>query len=147
MRILIFISILFVFVSSCKKDTDEIQVDEIPKLELLSVEPLDIQQFEEKLFVYLNYEDGNGDLGQLDPDSTSLTIKDSRLQFEDKYHIPPLAPLEEEIQIKGVLKVEIKNTFLLGTADKETYNYEIKIKDRAGNWSNTVSTPLITVRK
>jgi hypothetical protein len=43
--------------------------------------------------------------------------------------------------------VKIKNTFLLGTALQETTNFEVKLKDRAGQWSNSIVTPEIIIKK
>lgn len=36
--------------------------------------------------------------------------------------------------------------FLLGTGTSETTILTIKLKDRAGNWSNAIETPVITIQ-
>jgi hypothetical protein len=58
-----------------------------------------------------------------------------------------LAPDGSKIHIKGTLVVKLKSLFLLGTGGMETTTLEIRLKDRAGNWSNKVTTPTITITK
>jgi hypothetical protein len=49
--------------------------------------------------------------------------------------------------IQGTLEFQINSTFILGNAQQETTTFNIQIKDRAGNWSNVVTTPTITITK
>jgi hypothetical protein len=104
-------------------------------------------QFTDSLVILFEYEDGNGDLGELDPDKNSLMIKDRRLEKADFYFVKPLAPTDKNLQIKGSLSVKVRNTFLLGIGNTEVTNFDLKLRDRKGNWSNTISTPEITIKK
>jgi hypothetical protein len=61
--------------------------------------------------------------------------------------VKPLSPPSSGIKINGIIAVQIKNAFLLGTGNSEITQFDIKLKDRAGNWSNSVSTPEITIKK
>jgi len=61
--------------------------------------------------------------------------------------VPPLAPVDSKIRIKGQLVMKLRNVFLLGSGNIETTSFTIKIKDRAGNVSNPVKTPEITINR
>ena len=63
----------------------------------------------------------------------------------DFYHISPLAFDGEEIYIKGIFNVYLNTTFLIGVGSSEKLTYSVRIKDRAENWSNTVTSEEITV--
>jgi hypothetical protein len=118
-----------------------------PVIKFISISATEVVQYKDSLEIKFEYSDANGDLGEINPDQNAIYVKDRRLSKPDYYFIPPLAPPTSSVFIKGELIVKIKNTFLLGTAHKETTNFEIKLKDRAGQWSNTIVTPEITIKK
>jgi hypothetical protein len=74
-------------------------------------------------------------------------VQDERLQKTDTYYIPPLAPTDAKIRIKGQLTMNLRNVFLLGTGNIETTSFTLRIKDRAGNFSNPIKTPEITITR
>ncbi|MCB0793936.1 MAG: hypothetical protein KDB88_04295 [Flavobacteriales bacterium] len=131
-----------VVLTSCKKDE---VLPSVPEIELISVSPTVVQSFGEPVILRFKYQDGDGDLGEPDPDSYSLEVKDSRLNAADGYHVPPLAPLDSEVAIEGELEVELTPLFLLGNGAQETVTYSIRLRDRAGNWSNTLVSPAVMV--
>ena len=47
--------------------------------------------------------------------------------------------------IRGELEVELTPLFLLGNSGQEVMTYSFHITDRAGNRSNELTTPAITV--
>ena len=57
----------------------------------------------------------------------------------------PRAPEDAQVAIQGELEVELNALFLLGNGSEETTTYTLRIRDRAGNWSNTIITPTITI--
>jgi hypothetical protein len=148
MRIKFTYCILFLTFASCmagcKKD---LASSSAPSISLSGVNATSIRQFKDSLVITLEYNDANGDLGETDPDKNSLQIKDRRLEKPDYYFVKPLAPPGSNIKIKGKISMQVRNTFLLGTANNELTIFDIKIKDRAGNWSNMVSTPEITITR
>ncbi len=141
-KLAFFISILIF--ASCKKDSS---VNATPKIKFLSINSTEIQQFKDSLIVNLEYEDGDGNIGEENPDKNSLYVKDRRLTEADYFFVKPLSPPNSKIAIKGVLSIKIKNAFLLGTANQEQTVFEIKLKDNSGNWSNQVVTPEINIKK
>ena len=139
--ILFAISLLFF---GCKKEDLRDDMD-VPYISIRRITPTEVQEFTESILLEIAYEDGNGDLGFHDPDVLSLSVQDSRLDSADMYHIPPLAPNGEEIYIKGTFNVYLNTTFLIGVGSSEKLRYTVKIRDREGNWSNTVTSEEITV--
>jgi hypothetical protein len=77
--------------------------------------------------------------------SFSISVRDFRLTKPDYLHLIPLSPIGNKISIEGVLNLKIKNIFLLSSAPSEITKFEIKIKDRSKNWSNTIFTPNIEI--
>jgi len=75
-----------------------------------------------------------------------LRVKDARLSDYDWYHVPPLTPDLQELQIEGTLSVELNPLFLLGNGDEESTEFSIQLKDRADNWSNQIVTPTVIIR-
>lgn len=139
--------VIFLFVialSACKKEKVEVMPKE-PSIELISVGPAQITEFQTPVMLRFSYKDGDGDLGRSDPDDHSLWVKDSRLSVADGYHIIPLAPPDHEIAIQGELVVELSPLFLLGNSDQEVMTYSFYVEDRAGNRSNTITTSAITI--
>ena len=135
-----FIIILFI---SCDKSDDS----SVFNIRLQEVNPLNLQQFQENISVEIAYEHPGGFLGLYHPDSLSLSVKDTRLDTPDYFHLIPLSPPNSQIAIRGTILVEIDSPFLFGNSNTETLTYKIRIKDRDGIWSNYVETPTINVYK
>ncbi len=144
-RILFLLVILFAV--SCTKESEELSFDTTPKIELLSISNDTIVEFQESISFSIRYEDGDGDLGNPDPNVNSLFVKDSRLQNEDAFYVQPLAPVGEQISITGNLTIELASTFILGNADSEFVTFTIYMLDRNGNKSNVIETETITIVK
>ena len=131
-------------ISACQK-TEPVEILYIPQINFVGISPETVTEFESTVTITIAYQDGTGDIGFENPDSPVVFVKDSRLAGEDGFHIPPLAPLNSNVPIQGNLDVVLKNTFILGNGDEETTNYEVYLIDRAGNKSNTIKTPDITI--
>jgi hypothetical protein len=131
-----------VLLCACKKE--EI-MPASPEISLVSMSTQHVQAFGDRVKVRFSYKDGDGDLGEDDPDAYTLWVKDARLAQADGYHIPPLAPESAEVPIQGELEVELNELFLLGNSQQEVTTYTIHIVDRAGNRSNEFVTAPITI--
>ncbi len=139
-----FLLIVCLCFASCNKDA---AVSSVPVIKFLDVNSTSIKEFKDSLVIRFEYTDADGDIGEDNPDKNDLFIKDRRLANADYYFIKPLSPPGSEIKIKGIISVQIKNTFLLGTGNSELTQFDIKLRDRAGNWSNSINTPNITITK
>lgn len=142
----IFISCLIILFS-CKKKEEPAPAPE-PEIELISVSPTTTVQFKNNIIIVIKYKDRNGDLGEESPEIHSLEVKDGRLLKADTYHVKPLAPISDKnISIEGELTIQLNSLFLLGTGNTEITTLTLRMKDRAGNWSNEIVTPQITINK
>jgi len=146
MRLSFFFFILLVMILSCKDDLIK-SGDPQPKIQFVSINPNSVIQFQDSVVITISYEDGDGDLGDYSADSLSISIRDTRLVKPDFYHLKPLAPKESNVKIKGQLDIKLKNLFLLGQGKAEQTQFEIKLKDRNQNWSNTVTTSTIAINR
>ncbi|MCB0703759.1 MAG: hypothetical protein KDC34_00550 [Saprospiraceae bacterium] len=157
MRIFLSIIGLLFLLNSCTKETQDTIENEVnptisntPKIELLEVNQQSVVAYEDQLIFTIEYLDGDGDLGSLDPDKMNIELVDQRdpalLIFG--YHLSPRAPEGSEISIQGTLDIILDNTILLDS-DNSTENttFKIRILDEAGNWSNEVESPVITISK
>lgn len=145
MRNLHYISILFfgvIALASCKKEEE---INRIPEIEFQEISETMVLSFENAVVVTVRYMDENGDIGFVDPDEYALRIKDARLSDYDWYHIPPLTPELQELDIEGSFSVTLDPLFILGSSEQESTSFSIQIKDREGNWSNTIETPEVTI--
>ena len=145
MNRLILISLSIILLFSCKKD-DETYSD-VPAIEFISLTPSSTTEFSQGIKLIISYKDGDGDIGTEDPDEYTLLIHDSRLPAADEYHIQPLTPPSSKFQIEGELQINLAGLFVLGTGTSETTTFTIKMRDRAGNWSNELISSSITVNK
>ena len=134
---------VFVFLSSCSKDDEQ----ENFNLVLIEAFPLSIIEFQENIYVRLSYEHPEGFLGFSDPDYLSLEVKDSRLSQPDYYHVIPITPPNNNLSVTGELLVEIDSPFLFGNGNTELVNFSIRIQDQNLSWSNTITTPNISVNR
>lgn len=133
---------LIVLLSSCQKDD---AASTVPVISLKSMSKDTLVQFQDSLDIVIFYSDSDGDLGENDPDINSLYVKDSRLDTADYYHVQPLSPPNTALAIQGLLTIKVRNMFLLGNGGNENAYFTIKLKDRAGNWSNEVITEPVVI--
>ncbi len=132
---------------ACKKKSP-FPYDIAPELRIVSAGPETLREFQDSLIVILEYKDGDGDIGFYDPDSAALWVQDIRLSKPDPYFVKPLSPPNgEEVSIQGTLRFRLRGTFIFGNAKMEKTRFKIRMKDRAGHWSEEVSTPEITIVK
>jgi hypothetical protein len=133
------------FALACSKDLAPIS--SIPQITFLSINQESFVSFKDSVIIQLAYEDGDGDLGFEAADSLSLFVKDQRLPKADAYYIQALAPPGKKLSISGTLRVVLPPLFLLNSPNEEGTQLEIQVRDRAGNLSNLVRTPLLRIVK
>ena len=141
-ELMLFLTVMIMAVS-CESD----EGSDAPVISNLTVTPIEAVEFADSVLISFDYTDRNGDLGHPDPNVNHLTVKDSRLQFADTYHVQPLAPLGEELEIQGRLTVKLNSLFVLGNSTTEKLQFSIQLQDRGGNTSNLlVSDTVMVVR-
>jgi hypothetical protein len=119
----------------------------IPKISLISAAPSVVQEFKDSIVFTIEYEDGDGNIGFEDADSMSVYVTDKRVPLTEKFYISPLTPNNQSLQIKGKLHIVLDHTILFNASGQtEQVTFAIKLRDRANNWSNEVTTQAITVQ-
>ncbi len=140
---LIFALCLILFIASCKKDDEGIS--NTPEIEFVSVTPSNVVEYQDSLVFRISYRDGDGDLGENGNGVDNFFLTDSRNSVTYKFRIQQLAPDDANIAIQGELDVVLQSAAVLNGQASETVTYSIHIVDRAGNQSNTVTSPVVTV--
>ena len=143
MRNLIYILIMLLFFS-CKKD-DAFSV--APTIEFKSISPYTVQEYIDDINITISYTDGDGDLGENNPDVYNLFVLDNRNGIEYKFRIPELSPNGNEIAIEGNFNININGSGITNGSTSQQVNYDIYVTDRGSNSSNTVSTSYITIEQ
>jgi len=144
---LLYFSLLLLF--SCKKEAVSNPIpsfSDTPVISLISVSSTTVRQFTDSIIFTIKYQDGNGDIGYEFADSMSLFLIDTRVPLTFAYHIPPVAPIGSDIDVEGTYEIVLDHTIIFDPAlNPEITIFEIKLKDRANNWSNTLLSPIITI--
>lgn len=136
--------IIALLVSGCKKEKGPF-ISPVPKIGLIEIRPDSVKEFQQQVSFLIDYTDGDGDIGFDHPDSLSLIIRDRRITEADTLHVQPVAPPNSSIAVQGTLSISLNSTFLIGNGDAEKTSFEIRLRDRQNNWSNTVNSSEITV--
>lgn len=103
----------------------------------------------EKLILNFSFEDGNGDLGLMNSTDTTrnffITLNSQYFSISDTFSIPNIPTSGSVNDISGTVRFNmisyynvICNPFAVSPYDTCTFN--IFVKDRAGNASNTITT-------
>jgi hypothetical protein len=143
----LFVISLSLLFFSCEKNSTDPVFSKIPTIKITEVSHDTLVQFIDQLVLKIEYEDGDGDLGNANPDVNSIFVKDSRLENPDEYYLPPLAPDSAMVSITGIFNLELSTTFLFGNGTEESAIFEVFVIDRAGNVSETVETTPILIIK
>ncbi len=146
MKNVLIAALLLFTVVACKK-VKITRLGNAPVITLVGLSDTSLVQFSGRITVDLRYEDGDGDLGHPHPDSLLMEVRDARLLAPDLYFIPPIAPVGTAVPVQGNFRFTLNGTFLFGNGTTELTTYTIRLRDRAGNWSNTVATPAITIKR
>ena len=143
MRKLIYI-LVGVLLLSCEKE--EVMSD-TPIIDFISISPTTVQEYTDDIIITISYTDGDGDLGENNPDINNLFVEDNRNGIEYKFRIPELSPSGSTITIEGNFNITINGTGITNSSSSQSVNYDIYVKDRAENTSNKVTTSSITIQK
>jgi len=143
MKKFLYILILIVLFS-CKKEEE---VSEIPIIDFVSIFPTTAQEYTDDIIITISYTDGDGDLGENNPDIYNLFAEDNRNNIIYYFRIPELSPSVSTITIEGNFNITINGTGITDGTASQKVNYDIYIKDRAGNTSNKVTTSSITIQQ
>ena len=158
-RVSIYIALIittFIVVASCKKIET---LSETPHIEFESFSVFDtidiLGNVSKGGCLKITFEDGDGDVGLAAPtfgetDTTNLFLSLLRKNGDDFVKVTdyadPLMPLNYRIPLmrengqERVMKGTISLRIIYTIASTDTVKYEVQIKDRSDNYSNTVTT-------
>lgn len=155
MRYFLFLSILVYFLA-CSSAPD---FDDVPKIEFVSVSKSEMMQCPvglcDSIFITLNFEDGDGDVGE--DQVIDLNVIDNRSgdTYENK-SIPMLPEQGASNGISGQITFKLFSSCCIfpdgipSCESPEDYptnelSLSIYMTDRAGNESNTITTSVVTL--
>jgi len=162
-------------VLSCKKPPDypktpEISNVKVTKFTVKKVQPGDLTFFEDSVTISCDFKDGDGDLGRSDgvtnyyaavlrkKDNTFVSILDTIRDTTAARNILRIVPLDKngtffslnpdgrQGPIEGKLYFGVSTKFPILNLTEYTLKFFVQIKDNAGNLSNTLETPEVTVK-
>ncbi|MEM6260914.1 MAG: hypothetical protein AAGI38_00290 [Bacteroidota bacterium] len=148
--VLVLLSIALMLTVGCGSDSDEPapQFSNVPEIELLSVSPGSIQALTDSLVFEIKYTDGDGDLGTTDDKVRNLFIVDTRIDVTHEFRIPLIVPNEGIVSITGTFRVNLGGIILKDpNATSEEVIFNIYLVDRAGNQSNEIESPAVTITR
>lgn len=164
MRLLLLLLLLPMLVASCL-DAPEYPVEPVITFKSLNKSEIftalkgnQIQnQIQDSIKITISFTDGDGDLSNLAGDSIDIFLTDSRLGIQVPFALPDI-PIEGTGNgISGDIILDVVNSAGVCcifrnepcVADPrmptDTFSYAIQIRDRAGNLSNSIQTPPITI--
>ena len=136
---------VIVLLFSCEKEQ---VISDTPIIEFKSIFPTTVQEYSDDIIITISYSDGNGDLGENDPDIHNLCVEDNRNGIVYQFRIPHLAPDNNSIAIEGDFNITINGSGITDTSlSSQQVNYSIYVTDRAENKSNTITTSFITIQE
>lgn len=134
--------------------------DPTPEISLVSITPDRVTHGSvDSLKITIHFQDGDGDLGAIEGSAPgpNLWVVDQREGVVDtvgtfSYTIPNLSPDTKNPSIQGTIEVTMDAPILrkyfvppFTQPSEEEVSFQIYLVDRAGNMSNTILTPPITI--
>lgn len=132
---------------ACKKDPEVDLTDPVPVILDVVASPTSVIEYQDEIIFEVSYRDGDGDLGENEPNAANLYVVDNRIAVTESYRIQELTPDGAVIPISGTLRVVLPSTGITDGSTSQTVTYDIYLRDRAGNESNHFTTEAITVRQ
>jgi hypothetical protein len=140
------LSLILLFIG-CTKKSDEAPFSIKPEIRLVSMKPQTLIAGRDSVSFQIEYQDGDGDLGDSKADAQNLFLTDTRIGAVYPYRIPRIVPSDIKVPIKGSFTFSLPNTFLTDSVPSQQTSFTIRLRDRAGNESNTLTTPALTIKK
>ena len=145
----IFFSIIFIL-SSCLKNNN---YPNEPIITFISATPNVVKEGIDDIFIKFSFTDGDGDLGVIETDTAAVDliytiyrVQSTNADFTGR--LPYITQSGNNKALAGEVELKFSSGFLLQPPlTQDTIYYDIKIKDRAGNTSNTITTTKILVTK
>jgi hypothetical protein len=149
MRIVLYLLTVILLLGACKKKDNAPEpnppLSKIPSISIVNLSATSVKALSDTLTINIKYTDGDGDIGFENADSAVVYVTDNRFPITMSYHVPPLNPTGTTVSITGTLPIVVKNIILQNGSVAENATFSVKLRDRAGNWSNTAITSTVVV--
>jgi hypothetical protein len=131
----------------------------VPEIEYIDIQPREVTETVDSIFLTIGFTDGDGDLGDLEnTNNQSITVRDLRVLPDgsmlvdslaiSRFRIPDLSSNARNPSIQGRIFITLSPTLVFPrNLDEQRVAYSIIIQDRAGNESNVVTTDEILLKK
>ena len=126
MKNIIYLSAI-VLLFSCEKEQ---VISDTPIIEFKSISPATVQEYSDDIIITISYSDGDGDLGENNPDIHNLFVEDNRNGIVYQFRIPHLAPDNNSIAIEGDFNITINGSGITDESSSQQVNYAIYVTDR-----------------
>jgi len=126
---------------------DKPVASDTPEISFVSATPSTVTEYADSLVLTISYKDGDGDLGENNPNVKNMFVTDNRIGITYPFRIQQLTPSGSSISIQGELNAVINNLAITDGSNSQTATFTIYVKDRAGNQSNSVTSSTITILK
>ncbi len=148
MRKVLFFVVMIIAVVSCNKET---KYSNIPKITFTALSTDKVKAGGDSIvYIQFDFEDGDGNIGF---GTNNLFLRDTRDTVVVPFLIPTIPDkFNPSSGLKGVIQVDYEAAFLLMRTDSahletDTMRWEIYMKDKAGNRSNTITTSELILTK
>ncbi len=143
-KLFVFCFIGVVLITSCIKPPN---YSDTPSITFVRFSKSSIKAFSDSIQLVFTFTDGDGDIGPLNKNDTTLNLflTDSRDNSVKKYQLPNITPSGSVKAISGEVTVTIGPFACKAGVDTDQLTYTIRIKDRAGHMSNSVTTSPLTL--
>lgn len=137
--------ILILMLGACVKPPD---YSVVPNITFLRFSANSVQAFSDSVKLVFSFTDGDGDIGPINSNDTTLNLflTDSRDNSVKKYQLPNITPAGSVKAISGEVTVTIGPFACKAGVETDELTYTIRIKDRAGNFSNAAVTSVLTLQ-
>jgi len=139
MRQQILLLLITLFASSCDRNKY------VPQITLEEVGPDQVVALEDSIYMRIGFYDKDGDLGENFTDDKNLFVVDQRLNLSHEFRISNIVPGGADVPIQGFLEWTIPSVYITNGNASQIVIYSIYVVDRAGNQSNILETPTITI--
>lgn len=138
---IVFLLFLGLAVASCNRNKYA------PQITLEEVGPEQVVALEDSIYMRISFYDMDGDLGENFTDDKNLFVVDQRLNLAHEFRISNIVPGGADVPIQGFLEWTIPSVYITNGNASQKVNYSIYVVDRAGNQSNILETPTITINE
>lgn len=129
----------------CWACEEENLIDPQPEIELISIGPELVREFEDSVRIRVFYKDGDGDLGGGHPDSNNVFVVDNRAGIVNAYRLQSLVPDQTQVPIQGEVDILINSLFIADSSTQEEVSFSLYMVDQAGHESNRITTRSLTI--